>query len=66
MDCVWVTHTLDKYAQVERGQDRDEVNSIIDLVLVKKDMLHYVQDEVAVRGMGKGLSDHYVVYVKSG
>ena len=33
---------------------------MIDLVLVKKDMLHYVQDVRAVRGMGRGLSDHHV------
>ena len=34
---------------------------MIDLVLVKRDMLQYVQD---VRGMGHGLSDHYVVLCK--
>ena len=34
---------------------------MIDLVLVKRDMLHYVQDVRAVRGMGRCLSDHYVV-----
>ena len=33
---------------------------MIDLVLVKKDMLHYVQDMKAVRGMEKDLSDHHV------
>ena len=33
-------------------QDGVEVKSMIDLVLVKKDMLHYVQDVRAVRGMG--------------
>ena len=37
---------------------------MIDLVLVKKDMLRYVQDVRAVRGMGRGLSDHYVVLRK--
>ena len=29
-----------------------------DLVLVKKNMLHFVQDVRAVRGMGQGTSDH--------
>ena len=38
-----------------------EVKSMIDLVLVKKDVLCYVQD---VRGMGQGLSDHHVVLCK--
>ena len=38
--------------------------SIIDLVLVKKDMLHYVQDVKAVKGMRRGLSGHHVVLCK--
>ena len=37
------------------GQDGVEVN-MIDLVLVKKDMLRYVQDVRAVGGMVRGLS----------
>ena len=37
---------------------------MIDLVLVKKDMLRYVQDVRAVRGMGRCLSEHYVVRCK--
>ena len=37
---------------------------MIDLVLVKRDMLRYVQDVSAVRGTGRGLSDHYVVIRK--
>ena len=37
---------------------------MIDLVLVKRDMLQYVQDVRAVRGMGCGLSDHYIVLCK--
>ena len=41
--------SLDKYTRVSRGQDRVEVRSMIDLVLVKKDML---QDVRVVRGMG--------------
>ena len=34
---------------------------MIDLVLVKKNMLRYEQDVRVVRGMGRGLSDHYVL-----
>ena len=34
---------------------------MIDLVLVKKDMLHYVR---LVRGIGKGLSDNHIVLCK--
>ena len=41
-----------------------EGKSIIDLGLVKKDMLRYVQDASPVRGMGRGLSDHHVVLCK--
>ena len=37
---------------------------MIDLVLVKKDMLCYVQDVRTVRRMGQGLSDHHVVLCK--
>ena len=35
---------LHKYTRVARGQDGMEIKSMIDLVLVKRDMLHYVQD----------------------
>ena len=47
-----------------RGQDGVEVKNMIDLVLVKKDMLHYMQDMRAVREMGQGLSDHHVLLCK--
>ena len=47
-----------------RVQDRVEVKSRIDLVVVKKDMLRYVQDVRTVRRTGRGLSDHYVVLCK--
>ena len=54
-DCVGNTYfehrSLHKYARVARGQERVEVKSMIDLVLVK-DILHYVQDARAVRGIG--------------
>ena len=36
---------------------------MIDLMLVK-DMLQYVQDVRVVRGMGIGLSNHYIVLCK--
>ena len=38
--------------------------SMIDLVLVKNDMLRYVQDVRAVRGMIESLSDHHVGFCK--
>ena len=53
---MYVGHTyfehfsLHKYNRVARGQDGAEVKSIIDMMLVKKDMLHYVQDVRVVRG----------------
>ena len=52
---------LYKYTRVARGQDGVEVKSKIGLVLVKKDMMHFVQDLTAVRRMGRGISDHHVV-----
>ena len=48
--------------RVARGQDV-EVKSMIDLVL-KKVMLHYVQDVRALRGMGRDLLDHHIVLCK--
>ena len=66
--CVGNTYfkhiSLHKYKRVARGQDGVEVKSTIDLVLVKRDMLRYLQDVKAVRGMGRGLSDHHVVLCK--
>ena len=64
--CVCNTHfkhrSLYKFARVARGQDGVEIKSMIDLVLVKRDMLCYVQD---VREMGQGLSDT-MLCLKSG
>ena len=65
-DYAWVAHTLStvilhEYISVARGLDGVEVKSIIDLGLVKKYMLCYMQNVRALRGMGRGLSDHYVV-----
>ena len=57
--------SLKKYTRVARDQDKVEVNSIIDLVLVENDMLRYVQDVRGVRGMERDLSDHYVDCVKA-
>ena len=59
-----VYKSLHKYTRVARGQDRVEVKTMIDLVLVKKAMLCYVQDVMTVRGIGRGLSCHHVVLCK--
>ena len=46
-DSVWVTHfkyrSVNKYTRVAGGQDGVEIKSMIYLVLVKRDMLRYVQ-----------------------
>ena len=47
-----------------RGQDGVKVKNMIDLLLVKRDMLRYVQDVRVMRGMGCDLSDHHVVLCK--
>ena len=63
---LWVGNTyfehksLHKYTRVTRGQDGVEVKSMINLVLVKKDMLPYMQDMKAVGGMGRGLTYQHV------
>ena len=53
--CVGNTYfeyrSLHKYTKVARGQYIVEVKNMIDLVLVKMDMLRYVQNVRAVRGM---------------
>ena len=46
------------------SQDGVDIKSMMDLVLVQRDMLHCVQDVKAVRGMGRSLSDHHVVLCK--
>ena len=45
-----------------RDQDRVDIKSMIDIVLMKRDRLCYVQDVRAVRGIGQGLSDHIVLF----
>ena len=65
--CVWVTHTLNIRICISTQkwqEDRVEVKSMIDLVLVKRNMLHYVHDVRVVKGMGQGISDHRVVLCK--
>ena len=59
VDCVQVIHTLS--TGVARGQDGVQIKIIPELVLMKKDMLRYVQDVRAVRRMVRTLSDHHVV-----
>ena len=46
--------SLPKYTRVTIGQYRGEVKSMIDLVLVKKDILRFVQDARAMRRMDEG------------
>ena len=63
MGNIYFEHkSLHKYTREAKGQDGVEVKSMIYLVLVNKDMLHYVQD---VREMGRCISDSHVC-VKSG
>ena len=60
-DSVWVTHlkhrSLHKYTRVARVRDGVEIKSMIDLMLVNRDMCR-------MRGMGRGLSDPYVALCK--
>ena len=53
-----------KYIRVTRGQDKVDIKSMLDLMLVNRHMLCYVQDVRVVRGIGCGLSDHHVVLCK--
>ena len=62
VDKTYFKHrSLHKYTRVAWTQDGVEVKSLIALVLVKRDMLRYVQNGRVVRGMGRGISDHHVV-----
>ena len=54
---MWLT-------SVARGQNGIEVKSMIDLVLMKKDMLRYVQGVKVLRGIGLELSNHHVILCK--
>ena len=55
---------LHKYTRVARGPDGMKATNMIYRVFIKKDMLHYVQDMTAVRGMGQDRSDHHVILCK--
>ena len=47
MDNTYFAHNhLHKYTSVARSQDRVDVISLINLVLMKKDMLRYAQDVI--------------------
>ena len=60
-----LTHRgLHKYKRVAAGRDGVETKSMIDLVLVKRDMLRCVHNVRAVRGIGRGISEHHVVLWK--
>ena len=66
---VWVTHTSNtricistqgwKGPRWSGGKEHDRPG-----VLVKKDMLRFGKDVRAVRGMGRGISDHHVLLCK--
>ena len=56
--------SVHKYTTVGKGRGGIEIKSMIDIMLVKRDMLRYVQDVREMRGMGCGLSDHYDVLCK--
>ena len=66
--CVGNTYSQDKslrkYTRMARDEDGVEVMSMIDLMMVKKVMLGYVQNVRAVRGIGRGLSYHHIVLCK--
>ena len=55
---------LHKYTRVARGEDGVEVKSMIYLLLVKKDMLCFVQDVRAGSGMGQSSSDPHAILCK--
>ena len=66
-DCVWVAYILsiEVCISTQKWQGvKAEIKCMIDQVLVKRDMLRYVQSVLVVRGMGQGLSDSHVVPCK--
>ena len=56
--------SLHKYTKGDGSQDRMEMINMIELVLVKKEMLCYEQDVRVVRGMGRSVTDDHVVLCK--
>ena len=65
-DSVWVTHisSTEVCMSTQEWKSGVEIKRMIDLVLVKMDMLRYVQEVRVVGGMGRGPSDHYFVLRK--
>ena len=59
---MWATHFK------HRSEGRIRIKSMMDLVMVKRDMLRYVQDVRAVRGTGWDAASHTTMLycVKSG
>ena len=52
MSNIYFKHrSLHKYTRVAMGLDGVEIKSMTDLVLVKKDIVRYVQDVRALRGI---------------
>ena len=56
---------MNKYTRMARSLDGVEIMSMKNLVLLKKNMLRYVQYVRAVRGIERVLSDLHVVLCKS-
>ena len=53
MDNTYFKHrSLHSYTRVARGKDGVDIKSMIDLVLLKRNKLQYVQDVRLVRGIG--------------
>ena len=63
---MWVTHIIstEVWISTQEWLGDETAWRLLDLVLVKRDMLRCVQDARTVRGMGRGLSDLYVVLCK--
>ena len=57
---------LYKYTRVARGQDGVVVKSMIDLVLGRKDMLRFLLEVRAVRGLEQGIQINMLYCVKPG
>ena len=55
-----------KYTRVGEGQGGVEIKSMIDLVMVKRDMLRYVKDVRVVRGWDAASQTTMLNCVKSG
>ena len=63
-DTYFKHRSVHNYTRVVRGKDGVKIKSMIDLVLVKRDMVRYVQDVRAVIGIGRDLSYPHVVLCK--